>query len=151
MSRLVFALVLAVSIAQAPAVAATGEKVVLKAATEASARPPAGRRSFTLELANLSSKQIAIAKPMFPSAWVVKRRYWDGATWQIKENIGGAGQGHPSAGYPNRYRREDYLILRPSEVHRITDDFNWYLAFPGSEVLPRELRGDVLLPIRTLA
>jgi len=111
-------------------------KVVLRATTESSTLPASAHRSFTLEVTNLQNDTIAIAKPMFPMAWVVKRRYWDGSEWQTKERSGGAGRGQPSQGYPKRYADSEYVFLKPTETHRITDDLNWYLAFPDKTVLP---------------
>ena len=110
-------------------------KVVLRAMTESGTLTASAERTFTLEVTNLRNNTIAIAKPMFPNAWVVNRRYWDGSEWQTQERSGGAGPGQPSQGYPNKYADSKYVLLKPTETHRITQDLNWYLAFPDKTVL----------------
>ena len=111
-------------------------KAVLRAATESATLPASAQRSFTLELTNLHNNTVAIAKPMFPNAWLVKRRYWDGSEWKTQERSGGAGPGQPSQGYPRKYADSEYILVKPMETHRITRDLNWYLAFPDKTVLP---------------
>jgi hypothetical protein len=113
-----------------------GPRALLVASTETTRFAASTSVSFSLEIKNVGRKQVAIAKPMFPTGWTVKRRYWNGSQWEEKERSNGRGRGVPASGYPHRYSSTDYLALGPLEVFRITEDLNWYLSFPDSVLLP---------------
>ena len=95
-------------------------------------------REVILTLCNHSPAVAALAKPMFPTAWSVTRRYLDQGSWKNETRHAGSGRGKPSYGYPDRYSSDAYVYLDPGKCHETSLDLNWYLGLLGGQVKPGE-------------
>jgi len=92
------------------------------------------RRECRFVLENIGPVAVMIAKPMFPTAWSVKRTFKNDGVLETEEHSGGLGRGKPSSGHPDKYHAEDYELIAPGSNWSKTLGPDFYLKDSKGEV-----------------